>query len=255
MVYLGGAPMPKNSSNGTTIQDFVERSKIVTPVDWDITVPLSQNAISDDRTGALERRVQQAAENFQLHLNQLVFETLNDGESTTTYGTAYNGLSYFNDSHIDPGANYQTAQDNKYAVTLTMDNYETVRVAHQTVRNDQGTIQGYAPDLIVVPPALERTAAQIATNMWSYDTANREVNPYNGSVLYITAPWLDSTAWFSVVSYLTQKPIILAMREQPHLQSSWFDPTQPDGGMYYFKFFARYWTAYGDWRLCFMGNT
>ena len=51
-----------------------------------------------------------------------------------------------------------------------------------------------------------------------------------------------------------EKPLIMALREQPNLQSSWFVPNGPDGGLYYFKFFARYNVFYGDWRLAVRGQ-
>jgi len=53
----------------------------------------------------------------------------------------------------------------------------------------------------------------------------------------------------------TAKPILVSMREQPNLQSAWFDPMGGDGGMYYFKFYGRYNVHYGDWRLAALGNT
>jgi phage major head subunit gpT-like protein len=140
-------------------------------------------------------------------------------------------------------------------LALSMDNFETVHVAAQQFVDDQGVYTEYQYDLLVVPPALERTAAQIAANEWSYDTANRERNPYDGKIQYITTPHYDATAWHLIASNEPIKPIIVAMREQPSLQSAWFDPLQPDGGRYYFKFYARYEMYYGDWRLAAQGNT
>jgi len=253
LVDLGATPMPTNGKTGVTVQDFIERHISVTPEDWDITVWLSHNAMMDDRTNTLNTRVRGAAVNFNRHFNKLTFSALNSGDGTT-YGLAYDGGNFFQNTHIDAGA-YQTAQDNMYAVTLTLDNFETVRVAAQTVRDDQGEYSGYNHNLLIVPPALERIAANITRNPEDYKTANRAANPYSGVINYMVSPYLDSTAWFLLAPAEVHKPVIMAMREQPNLQSAWFDPEAPDGGRYYFKFFARYNVFYGDWRLAFMGNT
>lgn len=254
LVDLGAAPMPKDSKSGVTVQDMIEKTKQVGVTDWDITVWISQNAINDDQTGTLERRVRGAGDNFQKHINKRVFDVLNGGDGTT-YGLCYDGQEFFDSDHVDPGADYQTNQDNEYALALSLDNFETVWVAAQATLDDQGEYTEYIYDLLVCHPSNKRVAAQITENKEAYDTANREMNPFTGEMRYVTVPYLDTTAWHLIASGESVKPLIVAMREQPHLQSAWFDPTAPDGGRHYFKFFARYEVHYGDWRLAYQGNT
>lgn len=254
LVDLGAAPMPTQNVSRPQVQAFIEKTKDVTPVDWDITVGLSHNKLMDDQTGELERKVRSAGDNFNKHINKQVFTVLNAGDSTT-YGLCYDGQDFFDSDHADKGAAYSTSQDNEGALTLSLDNFNTTMVAARGTLDDQGEYTDYTYDLIVVPPALEYTAAQIASNAQAYDTANREMNPYAGALQYIVSPYLDSTAWFLIASGHTIKPLILAMREEPNLQASWFDPLAADGGMYYFKFYARYQVHYGDWRLAYMGNS
>lgn len=255
LVDLGAAPMPKSSKTGITIQDMIEKTIAVTPVDWDVTVWISQNAIDDDRTGSLLRRCRQAGENFNKHLNNRVFSVLNGGDGST-YGACYDGKDFFDNDHVDGGANYQTVQSNEGALTPTIDNFETTWVAAQGIRDDQGEYCLYNYDQPVVPPALYREMMQIVKNEWAYDTVNREINPYKGGLKEpIVSPQLDSTAWHLIASNETIKPLIVAMRKQPNLQHAWFDPKAPDGGRNYFKFFARYEVHYGDWRLAYQGNT
>jgi len=255
LVDLGAAPMPKESKSGITIQDMIEKTMEVKPTDWDITVWISQNAIDDDRTGGLLRRCKMAGQNFQRHLNKRVFQVLNAGDSST-YGSCYDGHDFFDDDHVDDGANYQTAQSNEGASALSIDNFETIWVAAQGLRDDQGEYVQYNYNQPVVPPALYREMFQIIANEWAYDSANRERNPYRGMIKPpIVSPELDSTAWYIIASDEAIKPLIVAMRKQPTLQDAWFDPKAPDGGRHYFKFFARYEVYYGDWRLAYQGNT
>lgn len=254
LVDLGAAPMPKNSKTGATVQGFVEKAKLITPVSWDITVGVSQDAVDDDQTGQLEEKVRSAGENFQKHINQRVFTVLNAGDSTT-YGLCYDGQEFFDSDHVDGGADYQTAQDNEGALTLSLDNFNTSWVAAKAFRDDQGNFADHNYDTLIVPPALYSVGMNIIGNVQAYDTANREVNPFAGHFELINSPYLDATAWFLVAGNESAKPLIVGMRKEPHLQSAWFDATQPDGGMHYFKFYARYEVHYADWRLAYMGQT
>lgn len=255
LVDLGAAPMPTNSKSGITVQDFIEKTIEVKPVDWDITVYITQNAIDDDQTASLERKVKSAGDNFQKHINARVFTVLNGGDGTT-YGLCYDGQEFFDLDHVDAGGQYQTNQDNEYALVLSPDAFETVWVAAQGTLDDQGQYTQYTYDLLVVPPALFREARQITANREDAGTANRAINPWMGLMKApLVSPYLDSTAWHLVASSEPIKPLLVVMRKQPHLQAAWFDPRQPDGGRHYFKFFARYEVYYGDWRLAYQGNT
>lgn len=254
LVDLGGAPMPVQSRGGPQAQDFIEKTLTVKPIDWELTTWISYNAVQDDQTNTLNARVKGAGRNFQKHMNNLVFQTLNAGDAST-YGICYDGQVFYYASHADKGAHYSTAQSNVNALALSLDNFTTVNVNAMKYRDDQGEFVNYAGDLLVVPPELEYTAHQICNNPTAYDTANREANPYSGRKNYITSPQLDTTAWFLIDSQEETKPLIVVIREQPYLQDSWFDPKAQDGGRYYFKFYARYNVYYGDWRLCTMGNT
>ena len=255
LVDLGAAPMPVASKNGVTVQDMIERTKTVTPIDWDITVWISQNAIDDDQTGSLERKVRQAGMNFQKHINKRVFTVLNGGD-TTTYGLAYDGQDFFDSDHVDKGAAYSTSQDNEGVLALSLDNYETAWKAAQVFRDDQGEFTEYNYDLLVCHPDNFRTASNIVGNQLDYNTANRADNPFSELLRpIVTSAHLDSAAWYLIASNEATKPLILAMRKQPALQSAWFEPSAPDGGRHFFKFFGRYEVHYGDWRLAYQGQT
>lgn len=255
LVDLGGAPMPKKNKTGVTVQSMVERALRAEPEDWDITIHVTYNAVADDVTGTLLSKAKMAGSNFGKHMNQLVFQALNGGDATTLFGAGYDGLSFFSASHIDKGGAYQTAQSNVNTLTLTPDNFETVYVAASTRLDDHGEQTGYVPNLLVVPPANERAAAQITGNREMSGTSNRDINPWYGKVTHIVSPYLDTTSWYLVASNESIKPVLLIMRQMPFLQDAWFDREKPDGGWYCFKYYARYNCVYGDWRLASQGNT
>lgn len=257
LVDLGSAPMPTNSKTGVTLQSMIEKTLQIKPVDWDITIHITYNAVMDDRTGALLSKAQQARNNFDRHVNQLVFQAINGGATIGQFGACYDNLPLFSANHIDPGATYQTAQSNVNTLALTPANFQTAYVASSQRLDDQGQQTGYVPDLLIVPPALDYAAAQITGNPKTASTTmvEGEINPYAGRVSHVVVPYIDSTAWYTVDSRMPIKPLLVVVRQRPALQEAWFDATKPDGGWYLFKYFARYNVAFGDWRLITQGNT
>jgi hypothetical protein len=230
-----------------------DRGVVVYNQDWNVPIGIYHNAINDNRVGGLEEWARNAGARFEQHMDYLCFSALNDGEGTT-WGRCYDGLSLFNNSHVDPGAEYQTTQDNRYAVALSLDNFETVRVAAGGFLDDRGVPMGLEYDLLIHSLNLARTAAQITDNREDYGTGNRAMNPYVGSVRRLEAPggWLDSTAWMLAASQAP--PVILQVRERPQLVF-WDEYTQTASGIRYYSWTARYAIAYGDWRGVIMGNT
>lgn len=253
-----GAPQVNqiNAGRQITVWGGGEVALKVNNLDYEIAIGVTHNAIDDDKAGDIETWARQAARTFQKHKDYLAFSALNSGAATTNFGACYDGGAFFAATHVDPNASYQTAQDNEYAVALSLDNFETVKVAAGKVLDGQGQPAGLNHNLLVVPPDLERIAAQITLNREALDTGNRELNPYAGSVRGLTAPggWLDTTAWFVIDPNDLVKPLLLQNRQEAAL-SIVDDEFAGDGGVRYFIWKARYAVAYGSWRHAFQGNT
>lgn len=252
-----GAPQVNqmNAGGPITVLGAEDRSMIVYNVDWEIAIAVEHNAIDDDRTGQLEDWARDAGMNFEKFLDYKAFDALNQGESTTAYGATFDGLSFFNDSHVYPGATYATAQDNKHALDLNLDNFETVVTTAAGYRDSKGVPLGFNYNLLVVAPGNAREAAQITGNPLNSGTANNEINPYSGLVRAVVAPggWLDSSAWFVLDVSQTQKPLTLQIRKRPEL-TVWDDETQ-GSGIRYFKWHMRGAISYGNWALALQGNS
>lgn len=251
-VDLGGMPIP--TDNAKVVDTMVERGKTVEPQDWYLTLSISRNAIDDDQTGTLESRFRNVLPAFQTHINSHTFTVLNAGD-TATYGTGITTAStFFNNSHLYPDAKNTTAQDNLAALTLSLNDYNTAWVAMRQHKDDQGNYYELNPNLLVCHPSNNLIAANVTGNSASYDTANREMNPYMGSQ-YITVPQFDTTAWVLIDETQPVKPLYVAIRKRPTLNQMWFDAQQPDGGKWYWQYHARYVIGYGDPLLAYMGNS
>lgn len=231
-----------------------ERSLLVYNQGFNSAIGITHDAINDNRVGSLDQWARQAGLRFEQHKDFLAFDALNNGAGTT-YGNGYDGLPFFSASHVDKNAEYQTVQSNVFTNTLTLDSFETAKVAASKFFDDRGKPMGLNHTLLVVPPDLERRASQITMNREGYETPAREMNPYAGVVKMLVAPggWLDSTSWFLLCINEINKPINLQLRQAPMLVV-WDDHTQGNG-IRYFKWIARYTPFFGDYRLCVQGNT
>lgn len=253
LVDLGGMPVP--TRNPRQVDTLVERSKTVEAQDWYLTLSLTRNAMNDDQTGGLERRFRNVMPAFMRHINSRVFTVLNAGDATT-YGTGITDqTTFFANSHLYPGGKNRTTQDNVNALTLSLDNFNTVWVAARGFKDDAGNFNNHNFNLLVVNQANNVIAANITGNVQAMDTGNREMNPYAGRVSYITVPEFDATAWVLVASSEVAKPLYVAIRQRPTLTDTDFDAATEDGGTYSFHYHARYVVGYGDPLLAVMGNT
>ncbi len=252
LVGLGSDPLPQQ--NPKISDHLVEKSKLATPLDWYLKVNITKNELDDDTTGQLAARFNGVAGSYGRHVNKRVFTILNAGDSQT-YGECYDGQDFFDSDHADPGAEYQTDQDNENALALDATNFNTVYATAENVKDDRGEPCEFVFNTLVVPPALRKAAFNIAGNEWLFGGANLDLNPWQEGLAYIVSPHLDSTAWYLVAAGENVKPLIVVWRMRPYLQEISFDPNQEKGGLFTAHYHARYIVIYGDWRLAQQGNT
>jgi phage major head subunit gpT-like protein len=231
-----------------------ERGIIVFNLGWDIVIGIEHDAINDDRLGDLDIWARSAGMRFEQHKDQQCFDVLAQGTAAAPHGNGYDGLPLFSASHVDKGAEYQTAQSNLLSTLLTLDNYEAAKIAAAKFLDDRGQPVSYNHSLLIHPPDLKRTAAQITDGREDYSTTNRAINPYAGVDTRLEAPgtWLGSAAWYLIDQTQPQKPVILQVRQNAE-PAMWDDLSQGSGVRYY-RFYARYNAVAGPWRLVIQGH-
>lgn len=252
LVDVGSVPAPTQKPQVSA--ELIERAMAITPQDWYLTLRISQNDIDDDQTGTLERQFKNLRPAFDKHINARVFKVLNAGDGST-YGLCYDESDFFDDDHVDKGAEYQTSQVNEAALAISPDNFNTAYIAATTMRDDAGEFVQFVFDLLVTHPTNNKVAANICANPQESGTADRDINPHAGNFTYLLSPEFDTTAWHIIASKESTKPLLVGIRKQPQLNDMWFDAQQEKGGIHYIQYHGRYVVAFADWRLAYQGNT
>ncbi len=160
------------------------------------------------------------------------------------------GVALCSDAH--PNSPYvSSTQDNNGTLALSKANVETTRLAMMAFKDDKGSLVGVAPDMLLVPPALEQTALEIVGSQLDPNTANNTVNVQFGRFKVVSWHYLtDSNAWFMIDS----------MRMRRDLK--WFDrvpfsvsrKVEDNTVRATFIGYARYSFGWRDWRWVYGNN-
>jgi hypothetical protein len=140
-------------------------------------LPISYELLEDDLSGAVEkakygsRALTRKAESLGGDVFNNAFDT-----SYTSYG---DGLPLCSVAHTraDGGSNQSNASAS--GITLTESNLETGILAMRDQLDDRGNLISVVPNVLLVPPALEKEALIITKSSNRSDTADNDANVYN----------------------------------------------------------------------------
>ncbi len=100
-------------------------------------------------------------------------------------------------STLHPRKDGGSAQSNASStgVVLTGDNFETARNALQRQLDDRGkpTRVGSGRLMLLVPLELEKSATELAKSVKKINTANNNINVYDGTVTVVSSRWIGET--------------------------------------------------------------
>lgn len=160
-------------------------------------------------------------------------------------------------STIHPRKDGGTAQSNASATGLVLSeaNLETARLALMSQLDDRGKLMrvGTGKLILLVPPALEKTAVIITKGEKRSGTANNDINIYDGLFTVISSQYLsaansfggvagNNTHWFLIdprvarLVFMLRKGLTTSRYIDNRTKATTFD------------LYARWTTGYGDWR-------
>lgn len=179
--------------------------------DFEDTIVVPVNDVKDNSLSQYSTIASDLGKAGRLVWDEIVFELFNGGFTTTL---AYDGLTWFNDSH---------------AIGIgTIDNKGTAALAEASLEDAIEAMMGYKvqPDklskarplnpasklTLLVPPALYMAAKKLVTNEFNAAGANNHL--YNAAEVMVSS-WLTSTtAWFLLNTASGSRPVYLQNREK-----------------------------------------
>ena len=187
---------------------------------YELTYKVPLEDFEDDQLGFHRAMIEQIGEQAALWRDDLVYAALLAGGSDP----AYDGVAFFSNSHSLGG----NTIDNLFASTaLTADNYNAVLSAMADYVGEDGRSLRVMPNLLVVPPALQRTAREIveATQRSVVHGANTAANVIDnvmrGTAKVLVANDLaasaggSDTTWYLMDVSRAVKPFVFAERKAP----------------------------------------
>ena len=222
-------------------------------------VQVERRLVDDDQYGQIRRRAGSMADSFNNTIEQDAVNVFINGftdSGTNRMGASTNGadgVGLLSAAHPHSPANSSTTQANEGTLALTIDNLDTTRQAMRNFTDDAGQLLGINPNMLLVPPELERTATQLVSERALYEpgSAQYDVNMFSGRFQPVVWDRLtDSNAWFLIDSNLMKQHLIWQWRIRPEFSTA----DDFDGLTAKFRGYMRYGIGWTDWRWVYGQN-
>lgn len=191
---------------------------------YELTYSVQMEDFEDDQLGLHRAWISEMGQQTAMWQDDLVIAALLDGST----GTGYDGKAFFANDHSLNG----NTIDNLFASTaLTADNFNTVQSLMAAYLGEDGRPLRVNGRLLVVPPALKRTAKEIveATQrsvVHGSNTAASSIdNVMRGEARVLVIPELSAaaggsdTTWYLIDDSRSVKPFIFVERKAPMFMS------------------------------------
>lgn len=214
-----------------TFQNLSSRSYSIVNKHFQQAVEVNRDDIEDDQIGLYSTSVKMLAEEAAVHPDILVHQVIESG----TTATGYDGVPFWSDAHpvsLDNAGlgTYSNRFDSATsgARALNAGNFAFVRAQLLKMKRENGQPMVRGKLTLLVPPALETTAAQILNSeimapgsaFGSISTAGGSTNVLRGTADLIVSPYLTSdTRWYVLATQSVMKPFIFQNRKAPEFVS------------------------------------
>lgn len=171
-----------------------------------VELPIQKELIEDNQYSDVIDAASQLGDSAALKREVDAASVFNNAASASYLGA--DGVALASDSHPN-GPTVSGTQDNNFAATaLTKANVAVVREAMMAFTDDRGSKLAVTPNILLVPPALEDEALEIAKSINDPSTANNTINPQYGRFEVVAWHYLtSSTTWFMIDSVLMRQSL------------------------------------------------
>ena len=220
---------------------------------------VERRLVDDDQFNQIKRRASNMADSFNTSIETDAANIFINGftdSGTNRMGASTNGadsVGLLSTAHSHSPANTNNTQANESTLALTLDNLDTTRQAMRNFTDDRDQLLGVTPDLLLVPPELERTATQLVSERAIYEpgSAQYDLNIFSGRFRPVVWDRLtDANAWFLIDSTLMKQHLIWQWRIRPEFAEA----EDFDGLTAKFRGYMRYGIGWTDWRWIYGQN-
>ena len=220
---------------------------------------VERRLVDDDQYNQISRRASNMADSFNVTVETDAANVFINGftdSGTNRMGASTNGadgVALLSTAHPYSPANTGNTQANEGTLALTLDNLDTTRQAMRSFVDDSGLMLGVNPDMLLVPPELERTATQLVSERAVYEpgSAQYDLNIFSGRFRPVVWDRLtDSNAWFLIDSTLMKQHLIWQWRIRPEFAQA----DDFDGLTAKYRGYMRYGIGWTDWKWIYGHN-
>ena len=222
-------------------------------------IQIERRLVDDDQTGQITGRAANMAAQFRrtreadaadIFINAFTDSGTNRSGASTN---GADGVALLSTAHPHSPSNTNNTQSNEGTLALTIDNLDTTRQAMRNFTDDKDQLLGINPDMLLVPPELERAATQLVAERAIYEpgSAQFDVNMFAGRfrpVVWNRLP--DANAWFLIDSTLMKEHLIWQDRVLPDFAQA----EDFDGLTAKYRGYMRYGIGWTDWRWIYGQN-
>lgn len=209
--WVGAMPSVSQWVGTRSAKQFDSYDYTVKNLDWSVAVPINENDLNDDQTGALAMIPQMLAQRIMVHPEKLMIDLLTGG----TTGLAYDGVAFFSDVSAPRTIDNLLAGTGTTLAQIEAD-LDAALVAMAKFTDDQGETLNIRGDLVVCPVALERKFRRLVQSLTDPTaTAEGTFNPYR-SITVIGDPRLDAddaNDWYLLATNEIMRPLIYQIRQ------------------------------------------
>jgi hypothetical protein len=220
---------------------------------------VERRLVDDDQFNQIMRRASNMADSFNTSIETDAASIFANGftdSGTNRMGASTNGgdgVGLLSTAHPHGPANTNNTQANEATLALNIDNLDTTRQAMRNFTDDKDQLLGVNPDILLVPPELERDATQLVNERAIYEpgSAQYDVNMFAGRFRPVVWDRLtDGNAWFLIDSVLMKQHLIWQWRIKPEFAEA----EDFDGLTAKFRGYMRYGIGWTDWRWIYGQN-
>lgn len=244
--WLGAIPGLKKWIGEREVQKVGTHDYRIKNEPFELTVGVKRTEIEDDNYGVYTPYMEGMGESTALHKEERVADTVKKGFEEK----CYDGEHFYSDKHRVGEVTFSNRTDEK----LSPETFQAARQAMMSLKNEAGKPLNIVPDILLVPPALEREARMILEAELINGTTN--INKGLAKVVVWTELADRPTQWHLLCTKRSLKPFIFQERKKAKFTALTRD-TDDNVFMrdeYLYGVDARDGVGYGFWQMAY-GST